>query len=191
MKLNSDSLFSFGVFGLGLIAIGYAIGVHSRMKAVADKLDTSIDKIANDAEVEIPSKLIEHAVQKAVDRESYTAVRRATDVVVESLKREISDQVSTAVKASYDSIADNVTSEIAKNVAKIDEARLKKEVVAKAKEQIVEKFDDKLDDLLEEFNGNLQNVSRIYKSIAKSFVPIAKVTTEGDEKRNGNSGRSE
>lgn len=126
MKLNSDSLFSFGVFGLGLIAIGYAIGVHSRMKAVADKLDTSIDKIANDAEVEIPSKLIEHAVQKAVDRESYTAVRRATDVVVESLKREISDQVSTAVKASYDSIADNVTSEIAKNVAKIDEVRLKK-----------------------------------------------------------------
>lgn len=160
MKLNSDTLLSFGVFGLGLVAIGYTIGVHSRMKAVADKLDT---------EVEIPSKLIEQAVQKAVDRESYTAVRRATDVVVDGLKKEIGDQVSTAVKASYDSIADGVTSEIAKNVAKIDEARLKKEVVAKAKEQIAEKFDDKLDDILDEFNGNLQNVGKIYKSIAKSF----------------------
>lgn len=165
MKLNSDTLLSFGVFGLGLVAIGYTIGVHSRMKAVADKLDTSIDKIANDTEVEIPSKLIE----QAVDRESYTAVRRATDVVVDGLKKEIGDQVSTAVKASYDSIADGVTSEIAKNVAKIDEARLKKEVVAKAKEQIAEKFDDKLDDILDEFNGNLQNVGKIYKSIAKSF----------------------
>ena len=162
MKLNSDTLLSFGVFGLGLVAIGYAVGIHSRMKAVADKLDTSIDKIANDTEVEIPSKLIEQAVQKAVDRESYTAVRRATDVVVNSLKKEIGDQVSTAVKASYDSIADGVTSEIAKNVAKIDEARLKREVVTKAKEQIAEKFDDKLDD-------NLQNVGKIYKSIAKSF----------------------
>lgn len=60
MKLNSDTLLSFGVFGLGLVAIGYAVGIHSRMKA------------------------------------------------------------------SYDSIADGVTSEIAKNVAKIDEARLKK-----------------------------------------------------------------
>ena len=39
----------------------------------------------------------------------------------------------------------------------------------KAKEQIAEKFDDKLDDLLEEFNGNLQNVRKIYKSIARSF----------------------
>lgn len=61
MKLNSDTLLSFGVFGLGLVAIGYAVGIHSRMKAVADKLDTSIDKIANDTEVEIPSKLIEQA----------------------------------------------------------------------------------------------------------------------------------
>jgi len=56
-----------------------------------------------------------------------------------------------------------------KNIAKIDEARLKREVVTKAKEQIAEKFDDKLDDILEEFNGNLQNVGKIYKSIAKSF----------------------
>lgn len=169
MKLNSDTLLSFGAFGIGLIAIGYAIGVHSRMKVMADKLDTSIDKIANNTEVEIPSKLIEQAVQRAVDRECYTAVRRTTDIVVDGLKKEIGDRVSTAVKASYDSIADSVTSEIAKNVAKIDETRLKKEVVAKAKEQIAEKFDDRLDDILEEFNGNLQNVGKIYKSIAKSF----------------------
>lgn len=169
MKLNSESLFSFGVFGLGLVAIGYAIGVHSRMKAVAEKLDTSIDKIANDAEIEIPAKVIDQAVQKAVDRESYTAVRKATDTVVDSLQREIKDQVSSAVKASYDVIAEDVTSEIAKSVAKIDEDRLKRDVVAKAKQQIADKFDDKLDGLLEEFNGNLQNVSRIYKSIAKSF----------------------
>ncbi len=62
-----------------------------------------------------------------------------------------------------------MTSEITKNVAKIDEDRLKRDVVAKAKQQIADKFDDKLDGLLEEFNGNLQNVSRIYKSIANSF----------------------
>ena len=64
---------------------------------------------------------------------------------------------------------DGVADQIAKNVAGIDESKLKKEVVQKAKEQIAEKFDDKLDDLLEEFNGNLQNVGKIYKSIARSF----------------------
>lgn len=43
------------------------------------------------------------------------------------------------------------------------------EVVEKAKKQIADEFDDKLDDLLEEFNGTLQNVGKIYTSIAKSF----------------------
>ena len=34
----------------------------------------------------------------------------------------------------------------------------------------VSSFSHKLDDLLEEFNGNLQNVGKIYTSIAKSFT---------------------
>ena len=80
-------------------------------------------------------------------------------------KREIESRVGTAVKAQYDAISDGVADQIAKNVARIDESKLKKEVVQKAKEQIAEKFDDKL----EEFNGNLQNVGKIYKSIARSF----------------------
>lgn len=144
-------------------------GVHSKMKTVCEKLDTSIDRLANDTEVDIPAKVIDQAVQRAVDRESYSAVKRATDEVMDDVKREIESRVGAVVKEHYDAISDGVTDQIAKNVAKIDEGRLRKEVVQKAKEQIAEKFDDKLDDILEEFNGNLQNVGKIYKSIAKSF----------------------
>lgn len=169
MKLNTDSFVGVGICILGLLGVGYAIGVHSRMKAVCDKLDTSIDRLANEAEVDIPAKVIDQAVQRAVDRESYFAVKRATDEVVDDVKREIEARVGAAVKEHYDAISDGVTDQIAKSVAKIDESRLKKEVVQKAKEQIADKFDDKLDDILEEFNGNLQNVGKIYKSIAKSF----------------------
>lgn len=165
MKLNTDSFVGVGICIVGLLGVGYAIGVHSRMKAVCDKLDTSIDRLANETEVDIPAKVIDQAVQRAVDRESYSAVKRATDDV----KREIETRVGAAVKEHYDAISDGVTDQIAKSVAKIDESRLRKEVVQKAKEQIADKFDDKLDDILEEFNGNLQNVGKIYKSIAKSF----------------------
>ena len=165
MKLNTDSFVGVGICILGLLGVGYAIGVHSKMKTVCEKLDTSIDRLANETEVDIPAKVIDQAVQRAVDRESYSAVKR----VMDDVKREIESRVGAAVKEHYDAISDGVTDQIAKNVAKIDEGRLKKEVVQKAKEQIAEKFDDKLDDILEEFNGNLQNVGKIYKSIAKSF----------------------
>lgn len=158
MRINADSFVGVGICILGLVGVGYAIGVHSKMKVMCDRLDTSIDNLANNTEIDIPAKVIDQAVQKAVERESYSAV-----------KREIESRVGTAVKAQYDAISDGVADQIAKNVARIDESKLKKEVVQKAKEQIAEKFDDKLDDLLEEFNGNLQNVGKIYKSIARSF----------------------
>ena len=169
MKLNTDSFVGVGICILGLLGVGYAIGVHSKMKTVCEKLDTSIDRLANDTEVDIPAKVIDQAVQRAVDRESYSAVKRATDEVMDDVKREIESRVGAAVKEHYDAISDGVTDQIAKNVAKIDESRLRKEVVQKAKEQIAEKFDDKLDDILEEFNGNPPKRRKIYKSIAKSF----------------------
>ena len=164
MRINADSFVGVGICILGLVGVGYAIGVHSKMRVMCDRLDTSIDNLANNTEIDIPAK-----VQKAVERESYSAVKRATEEVVADAKREIESRVGTAVKAQYDAISDGVADQIAKNVARIDESKLKKEVVQKAKEQIAEKFDDKLDDLLEEFNGNLQNVGKIYKSIARSF----------------------
>lgn len=162
MRINADSFVGVGICILGLVGVGYAIGVHSKMKVMCDRLDTSIDNLANNTEIDIPAKVIDQAVQKAVERESYSAVKRATEEVVADAKREIESRVGTAVKAQYDAISDGVADQI-------DESKLKKEVVQKAKEQIAEKFDDKLDDLLEEFNGNLQNVGKIYKSIARSF----------------------
>ena len=164
MRINADSFVGVGICILGLVGVGYAIGVHSKMKVMCDRLDTSIDNLANNTEIDIPAKVIDQAVQKAVERESYSAVKRATEEVVADAKREIESRVGTAVKAQYDAISDGVADQIAKNVARIDESKLKKEGV-----QIAEKFDDKLDDLLEEFNGNLQNVGKIYKSIARSF----------------------
>lgn len=180
MRINTDSFVGIGICILGLVGVGYAIGVHSKMKVMCDRLDTSIDNLVNNTEIDIPAKVIDQAVQKAVERESYSAVKRATEEVMADAKRameevmadakrEIESRVGTAVKAQYDAISDGVADQIAKNVARIDESKLKKEVVQKAKEQIAEKFDDKLDDLLEEFNGNLQNVGKIYKSIARSF----------------------
>lgn len=162
MRINTDSFVGIGICILGLVGVGYAIGVHSKMKVMCDRLDTSIDNLANNTEIDIPAKVIDQAVQKAVERESYSAVKRATEEVMADAKREIESRVGTAVKAQYDAISDGVAD-------RIDESKLKKEVVQKAKEQIAEKFDDKLDDLLEEFNGNLQNVGKIYKSIARSF----------------------
>ena len=95
MRINADSFVGVGICILGLVGVGYAIGVHSKMKVMCDRLDTSIDNLANNTEIDIPAKVIDQAVQKAVERESYSAVKRATEEVVADAKREIESRVGT------------------------------------------------------------------------------------------------
>lgn len=169
MRINADSFVGVGICILGLVGVGYATASHSKEMVMCDRLDTSIDNLANNTEIDIPAKGHRPGGSEGRRAGVLFCGQAGHGEVVADAKREIESRVGTAVKAQYDAISDGVADQIAKNVARIDESKLKKEVVQKAKEQIAEKFDDKLDDLLEEFNGNLQNVGKIYKSIARSF----------------------
>ena len=43
------------LFGLaGLVGIGYAIGTHTKLAKVSERLDRSIDEIADNMEFDIP-----------------------------------------------------------------------------------------------------------------------------------------
>ncbi|MCR5432354.1 MAG: hypothetical protein K6E95_07335 [Lachnospiraceae bacterium] len=169
MKVNLETVAGVGLAGLGLIAIGWALSTRSKMKEICEKLDISIDRMSENVEIEVPQKIVSAAIDRAVEREVYNAAKSAASIVRDDIEREVATRVRKEVESKYDDISKSVTDRIAENVAKIDESRLRKEVVEKAKQQIVDKFDGSLDGLLDDFNGNLRNVGKIYTSIAKSF----------------------
>lgn len=76
MRINADSFVGVGICILGLVGVGYAIGVHSKMKVMCDRLDTSIDNLANNTEIDIPAKVIDQADSEGRRAESYSAVKR-------------------------------------------------------------------------------------------------------------------
>lgn len=39
MRINADSFVGVGICILGLVGVGYAIGVHSKMKVMCDRLE--------------------------------------------------------------------------------------------------------------------------------------------------------
>ena len=80
-----------GLFGaaLGMIGIGYALGTHSKMARISEKLDISIEDLANKTPVNIPDSMIERATEKAVALEVKNAVGKATDIVLKEVKRDI------------------------------------------------------------------------------------------------------
>lgn len=162
-----------GLLGVtfGLVGIGYAMGTHSKMARISEKLDCSIEDLANKTPVDIPDDMIERAVEKAVAYEVKQAVNKTTDRVIVDVKRDIHKQVSDAVESEYSNIKETVLEELVTEAAKIDVKRVRSDVEKAAKEIALEKFDDNLDDILEKHNSELENVTKIYKAIADAVAP--------------------
>lgn len=155
---------------LGLVGVGYALGTRSKMAKISEKLDQSIDDLAGKMPIDIPSSMIERAVEKAVSEQVKQAVSKATDDVIIDIKKDMRKQVGDAVEESYSDVKGAVLEELVNAAAKIDVKRVRADIEKAAKEQALEKFDDNLDDILENFNGQLKNTSKIYTSIADSMT---------------------
>ena len=81
--------------------------------------------------------------------------------------------VRDAVKESYGKLSKIVSDTIAKEAAKIDGSQIMEEATEKAKEMLLQRFDGKLDGLMSDYQRNLDNVGKIYQSIASSMADKA------------------
>ena len=176
MTKNDFCAILFGA--AGLISIGYAIGTHNKMAKISERLDRSINDLADGVEFDIPEKLIDKAVEEAAKNEARRAVEVATKEVISQVKKDIHTAVQREVDKEYDVIKDSVLNEITVSASKIDASKVRRDVEAAAKEAALEKFDDNLDDILEKFNESLDNTSRIYSSIREA---ITKGSNSGKE----------
>lgn len=164
-----------GIVGLvgitiGLVGIGYALGTHSKMTKISENLNRSIDDLASKTPIDIPDSMIERAVEKAVALEVKQAVSKVTDEVTVELKRDIHKQVCDAVEDEYSKIKDAVLDELVTEASKIDAKRVRSDVERAAKTQALEKFNDNLEAITEEYKGYLESVSKIGKTFADAVT---------------------
>ena len=161
-----------GVVGtiVGLTGIGYAVGTHTKLSRVSEKLDKAIDDLADRTEIDISDSIINQAVKEAVANAADKAVKKATDDATKELKHDIHHRVSEAIKDEYDTLNKDVLKKITEESSKIDVNRVRRTIEDAAKKAALEKFDDNLDDILERFNENLNNTSKIYNSISQTLT---------------------
>ena len=146
--------------------VGYIGYLHSKINELSSMVQVAVDDLATQTEITISDDILDRAVQKAVDREvSYISTR-----IVRDLNSEIRSEVKHSVDLSSVTIKSLASKEIERQVRNIDISDMEKEVVHRAKDAIAEKFDKKLDGILDDFNDQLQSVQKIYSSIAKSMA---------------------
>ena len=161
-----------GILGVavGLVGVGYALGTHSKMAKISEKLDRSIEELAGNTPVDIPSDMVERAVEKAVAHEVKQVAGKATDAVIADVKRDIHKQVSDAVESEYSNIKSTVLEELTTEAAKIDAKRVRADVERAAKKMALDKFEDNLDDITDEYKEYLASVSKIGKTFADAVI---------------------
>lgn len=168
--MAKNDVFSI-IFGIaGLVGIGYAIGTHTKMAKISERLDRSINDLADNVEFDIPEKLVDKAIEEAAKNEARRAVEIATRETVEQVKNDIHTKVQREVDKEYDNIKESVLKEITVSASKIDASKVRKDVEEAAKKTALDKFDDNLDDILEKFNKDLENTSKIYGSIREALT---------------------
>ena len=156
--------------GMSMVAAVYC---HRQMRKSVNLLNKAADSVADLTVVDVQQGIIDRAIHNAADREVGRAVNRAVRIAEETILNETQKRVRGAVQQSQSKIQKAVTDAIAKEAAKIDQNAIMEEATEKAKEMLLERFDGKLDGLMSDYQRNLDNVGKIYQSIASSMADKA------------------
>lgn len=154
-----------GILAIGCVGIGYGLKCRKQLNELSDKIDKSIDEIEKGTIIDVSEDIVEKAVNDAVAKKTSDAVNKCVSRVIVDVDKDLHNQVKNAVTKKYESMEASVTREIEKQIKEIDIDSVKDEVIVKAKEAASEKFNDSLDDVLNEFKERLNSITKVYKSI--------------------------
>ena len=150
-----------------------ALYCHNQMRKSVKLLNKAADSVAELTVVDVQQGIIDRAINNAANREVGRAVTRAVRLVEDEITGETQKMVRSAVQQCQGKLQKAVTDAIAKEAAKVDKDDIMEEATERAKEMLLERFDGKLDGLMSDYQRNLDNVGKIYQSIASSMADKA------------------
>ena len=156
--------------GASVIAAVYC---HRQMKKTVKLVSKAAEGVAELTVVDIQHDIVDMAINNAANREVGRVVNRAVHNVEDEMIHQTQKYVRDAVKESYGKLSKAVSDAIAREAAKVDSNQIMEDATEKAKEMLLERFDGKLDGLMSDYQRNLDNVGKIYQSIASSMADKA------------------
>lgn len=170
-KLRKLEMIGMGILtGASVIA---AVCCHRQMKKTVKLVSKAAEGVAELTVVDIQHDIVDMAINNAANREVGRVVNRAVHNVEDEMIHQTQKYVRDAVKESYGKLSKVVSESIAKEAAKVDSNRIMEDATERAKEMLLERFDGKLDGLMSDYQRNLDNVGKIYQSIASSMADKA------------------
>ena len=158
------------VFGIGVAAVGAGVlYCVFKVNAIDRLVDGSIRDISKRTQVNVSDSLVRVATERAVEKAVSNAANSISADVREDMNRQIRLMVNDSVKNMYSTIKESVAKEVASKVSRLDISDLREEIKDAAKEEIIDRMNLDMDDVLADYNRQLESVGKIYSSIAETF----------------------
>lgn len=170
-RLVAGRVLGFIVAGASVVAAVYC---GKKLKDIMGVVNSAITDVSSLTYIDVQQAVVDKAVEKAAQNAAGQAVR-----ATEALMRDtVSAAVTNAVANAKGQLKTVVTEKIAMEAALIDKSELIADIEEQAKQLIVDKFEGKLDGIAADFSRNLENVGKIYQSIAETMqIKKPEVTT--------------
>ncbi len=166
----------FVIGGAVVVGVLEALYFHKKIKKIEEltiqaqqNVDKAADILSNNIDVDIPDGFIEKAVSKAVDKEVSHQIKSATMDIVSETKSDMRRKISSNVDQAFSDTKTMVHDELKKQISSLSIESIKKEVIIEAKKEAADRFKTDLDAILDKHNQELDKVTEIYSSIAKSM----------------------
>lgn len=162
------------MYGAAAISVICAIVCVKKLSENRELMGIATRRINAMTSVDIPQGIIDNAVTNAANAQVSETVRNTVNSVNGIVAQEARKRVREAVDNSYSTINSVVTKELRKEVLKISAEDLADEIKEEAKEALIERLEDKMDDVIDDvtdaYKKNLDNVGKLYESMARRVM---------------------
>lgn len=167
---SESSKFKKTIIAVGAVTAGVC-GIYCTVKihGLCRGLDMSFTELLKATKVEISDKMVEKATRQAAEAAAEKVAKRAAEEISADVSKSIKERVGEAIKNSYSTIKSKVAQEVKDQVSRMSIDDLREEIKDDAKELIQEKLESDMNDILHDYNKQLESVGKIYDSIASKL----------------------
>ena len=163
-KLMAGKIASYVLAGVSVAA---AIYCGKKLKDVMGVVNSAVTDVSSLTYIDVQQAIVDKAVERAAQNAAGKAVKATEGLMTTMVER----AVSNAVVNAKEPLKQAVTEKMAREIAMIDKSELTEAIEESAKAMILEKFEGRLDGIAADFSRNLENVGKIYQSIAETMQP--------------------
>ncbi len=199
MKYNTDDVFAFAILGTAIAAVVHDFYQTNKVNTALRKLGMTLNDVLERTDVEINDSLIRHAVEKAAKEEAVKMVKTAGDEVKVTIVAEMTEQIKNAISSLYFNMRSETEAEMKRQIKSfgpIEMDKLKRLIVEEAKTEarrkaetdiqsaidaakdtlddavsdLKDSYQEKLDDMFENFGDQLKTMKRVTDSLNKTIL---------------------